>query len=162
MGARKLLIAALMLTTSAAHAACPIELAIYSDRDGIAELNFAPVEQVAAVTNMFRLVMRGGPIFEGHVMWTQEPARPYGQLMFKCPEGDVTGEELDACTVWQGVIYGIDDKGEVGLLPAEGEPAPASLVLADLAYQMQGAPAFTTAGLATVPWDGFTLSGCQE
>ena len=40
--------------------------------------------------------------------------------MYKCPKGDVTGAELAVCTVWQGVIYTSDDKGNIELLPAEG------------------------------------------
>jgi hypothetical protein len=151
-----------LLSAQPVLAACPIELATYRDRDGIADLEFIPVAGSAAVTNKFHVAMKGGPVFEGVVMWTEGPARSNGLLMFNCPEGDVTGAELDACTIWQGVIYGIDDKGEVGLLPAEGQAAPQKLILADLAGWMSSAPAFTNAGLSTVPWDGFTLSGCQE
>jgi NAD(P)-dependent dehydrogenase (short-subunit alcohol dehydrogenase family) len=29
-------------------------------------------------------------------------------VMHNCPEGDVTGEEIAACTVWEGVIYTLD------------------------------------------------------
>ena len=150
------------LAAAPALAACPIELATYRDRDGIAEVEFKPVEGQAAVTNRFHMAMRGGPLFDGVVMWTEDPPRPNGIVMFNCAEGDVTGAELDACTIWQGVIYAVDAKGEVGLLPGEGEPAPRSLILADLAYQMRAAPGFTNAGLFSVPWDGFTLAGCQE
>src|SRR5690606_3858176 len=152
----------MLLASSAAMAACPVDLAIYRDRDGVAELTFRPVTGGAAVTNRFNMAMRGGPLFEGIVMWREEPARSFGTLMFNCPEGDVSGAEIEACTLWEGAIYTVGDDGAVELLPAEGEPAPRSLVLADLAYQMRWAPAFTDAGLFTVPWDVFTLSGCQE
>jgi hypothetical protein len=160
--AQTLLIVLSLLAASSAHAACPIELATYQDRDGVAEIAFRPVDAQAAVTNRFRMAMRGGPLFEGVVMWSEDPARPNGLVMFNCPEGDVTGTELEACTLWQGVIYAIDDEGEVGLLPGEGKPAPQTLILADLAYQMRSAPAFADAGLFAAPWDGFTLAGCQE
>jgi hypothetical protein len=152
----------ILLSTSPAYTACPIELATYQDRDGIAEIAFSPVNEQAAVTNRFRMAMRGGPLFEGVVMWSDDPARSYGLLMFNCPEGDVTGAELEACTLWEGAIYTVDEEGEVGLLPGEGQSAPRKLILADLGYQMQGAPAFTSAGLFTAPWDAFTLAGCQE
>ncbi len=161
-GGTGLAFAAALAAASPATAACPVELAIYRDRDGVAEIAFRPAAGSAAVTNKFQMAMRGGPLFEGVVMWTEEPARPYGQVMFNCPEGDVTGAELDACTLWQGVIYGVDGEGGVGLLPGEGEPAPSSIILSDLAYQMRGAPAFSSAGLFTVPSDVFALSGCQE
>ncbi|MBO6717535.1 MAG: hypothetical protein JJ913_06205 [Rhizobiaceae bacterium] len=153
---------AAFLTATSAHAACPIELATYADRDGVAELEFRPVIESVTVTNHFRMAMRGGPQFEGMVMWTDDPARPNGFLTFNCPEGDVTGAEIEACTLWQGVVYSVDAAGAVGLMPVEGEPAPQTLVLADLANWMRHAPAFGNAGLVTVPWDVFTLTGCQE
>jgi hypothetical protein len=145
-----------------ALAACPIELAVYRDRDLVAELNFSPVLAQAAVTNRFKIVMRGGPVFEGYVLWTDDPARPYGQALHECPEGDVTGDELAACTVWQGTIYTVSAEGTVGLMPGEGEPAPAKLLLADLGYQMRWSQTWEKAGLKATPWDEFSLSGCQE
>jgi hypothetical protein len=143
-------------------AACPVELSVYRDRDAIAELNFTPVDAQAAVTNRFRLIMRDGPVFEGHVLWTDDPARPYGQLLNQCPEGDVTGDELAECTVWQGTIYALGADGSVGLMPAEGQPAPERLLLADLGYQMRWSAAWEKAALKAMPWDEFRLSGCQE
>ena len=59
-------------------------------------------------------------VLDGIVQWSDGVARPNGMLMHKCPEGDVTGAELAVCTVWQGVIYTSDDKGNIELLPAEG------------------------------------------
>lgn len=153
---------ALLLAAQPAFAACPVELATYRDRDGVAELNFAPVDARAAVTNMFKMLLPGGTELEGVVMWTENPSRPNGMIMRNCPEGDVTGDELAACTIWQGVIYAIDKQGEVGLLPGEGQPAPERLLLADLGYQMVGAPALDDVALRSLPWDAFTLSGCQE
>lgn len=153
---------ACMLAASPALADCPIELATYRDRDEVAEIAFSPVDGRAAVTNQFQVAMDGGPLFEGVIMWTDDPERPRGMVFFNCPEGDVTGTELDACTLWEGVVYGIDEKGDVDLLPGEGKPAPHKLILADLGYNMRWAPNFRNAGLYTVPWDVFTLSGCQE
>jgi hypothetical protein len=153
---------AVLAGAAPAVAACPVELAVYRDRDAMAELNFSPVDAQAAVTNKFRLLMRDGPVFEGHVLWTDDPARPYGQLLFECPEGDVTGEELAACTVWQGTIYTLGADNAAGLLPGEGEPAPERLLLADLGYQMRWSATWEKAGLKAVPWDEFRLSGCQE
>jgi hypothetical protein len=114
------------------------------------------------VTNRFRLVMRDGPVFDGHVLWTDDPARPYGQLLHQCPEGDVTGDEIAACTVWQGTVYALAPDGAVGLMPAEGQPAPERLLLADLGYQMRWSATWEKAALKAVPWDEFRLSGCQE
>lgn len=156
-----LLVAAVMGPVSA-FAACPIELSVYEDRDGVASMNFRPRGDAAAVTNAFRLAFREGFVADGVVMWTQGVERPYGMVMHECPEGDVTGEELAACTLWQGPVYVAGDDGGLGLLPREGEPAPPQIVLADLAYALSVAPAFTAAGLATPPFDIFELRGCQE
>ena len=145
-----------------AFAACPIELSVYRDRDGVAEVNFRPTGEAVAVTNAFRMIVGEATVFEGFVMWTEEPSRPYGMVNHNCPEGDVTGAEIEACTVWQGAIYAVDAAGAVSLLPREGEAAPPRLIFADLAAGMQTSPAYAAAGLSTLPFDVFDLSGCQE
>ena len=83
---------------------------------------------MAAVTNSFGLILDNDVGFgrDRHVEAMARAARPHGSLMYRCPTGDVTGEELAACTLWEGVIYSADDKGAVGLLPAEGTEAPRS------------------------------------
>ena len=51
-------------------------------------------------------------------MQSADPDRPNGIVMYNCPEGDVTGDDLEACTVWQGLIYGVSAAGQVdNLLP---------------------------------------------
>jgi hypothetical protein len=153
---------ALSLGASSAFAACPIELAVYQDRDGIAEISFEPVTESVTVTNQFRMVFAGAPPFKGMVLWTENPSRPNGLIVHGCPEGDLTGAEIDACTVWQGPIYAVDGEGMAGLIPAEGQPAPQGLLLADFGYKIVGAAAFDLLNLDKLPWDGFKLAGCQE
>ncbi|MEX0954300.1 MAG: hypothetical protein WDZ83_03700 [Rhizobiaceae bacterium] len=149
-------------TISPARAACPIELAVYQDRDGIAEISFEPVTESVVVTNQFRMEFAGAPPFKGMVLWTENPSRPNGLIIHDCPEGDLTGAEIEACTVWQGPIYAVDDQGMAGLVPAEGQPAPKGLLLADFGYKIVGAAAFDLLNLDRLPWDGFRLAGCQE
>ena len=74
---------------------------------------------------------------------------------------DVTGDELDACTVWQGVIYTADAAGAIGLLPKRGD-APETLVFPDLGPSLQLSAAYGANGFSKVPWDVFALKGCQE
>ncbi len=150
-----------LLLPSPAFAACPVELATYRDIDGVAELEFRPTGQSAAVTNSFRLIV-GETVMDGMVMWSAEVARPNGIVGRDCPVGDATGEELEACTLWQGVIYTVDKQGAVGLLPAEGTPAPPTLILSDLAHALRLSPAFGENGFDRLPQDVFTMSGCQE
>jgi hypothetical protein len=147
---------------ASALAACPMELSAYGDRDGVAEINFTQDQKGAVVTNTFRMLLDDDLVLDGIVMWTEDVARPNGMLMYKCPKGDVTGTELAICTVWQGVIYTSGDKGEIGLLPAEGTDAPARLIFPDLGPALKSSAAFGPDGLAKAPWDVFALKGCQE
>jgi hypothetical protein len=89
-------------------------------------------------------------------------ARPHGSLMYKCPTGDVTGDELAACTLWEGVVYSADDKGNIALLPAEGMDAPKTLIFPDLGPSLQMSAAYGENGFSKVPSDVFSLKGCQE
>ena len=160
MSARAAMLA-LAALASPASAACPVELAVYTDRDAVASLDFRPAGKAAAVTNRFRMAI-GDTILDGMVMWSEGVARPYGMLTWHCPEGDVTGPEYEACTLWQGVIYSADDTGAIGLLPAEGDAAPARLIFSDLAYALAARQEGPGPRLGALPWDVFSLSGCQE
>ncbi len=153
-----------MLSATTAEAACPIELSVYGDRDKAAEIDFRPTLESAAVTNSFKMVLDNSTVLDGVVMWSAEVGRPNGMLMYQCPEGDVTGEELDACTVWQGVIYTADAAGNIGLLPKERtqSDAPKTLIFPDLGHSLRMSAAYGPDGFSKVPWDVFELQGCQE
>ncbi len=153
---------AVLCTGSAAIAACPIELAVYGEALSDAEINFTPTGSSATVTNTFRLILDNNVVLNGIVMWAEGVPRPNGALMYECPEGDVTGAELAACTPWNGVIYMADDKGNIGLLPAEGVDAPKALILPDLGPALRQSSAYGGSGFSKVPWDVFALKGCQE
>lgn len=151
-------IAALVLTSGAAQSACPIELAVYESSDKKAGIDFTPNYQAgASVTNSFKLLL-GERVASGMVQWTA--SRPLGMAMLDCPEGDATGEELAACTIWQGVIYAVEADGTVSLLPAQGKPAPQRLILSTLGVYLQDAPKLKGATLPQT--DIFQLNGCQE
>ena len=149
------------LPAGAALAACPIELAVYGDRDKAATIEFVPRGE-GAVSNRFRMRLDNDVVLDGIVMWSDAVARPNGMLMYKCPEGDVTGEELAACTVWQGVIYSSGKTGKIDLLPAEGTEAPETLIFPDLAYSLRHSSAYEQGGYSRLPWDVFAIQGCQE
>ncbi|MER9654439.1 hypothetical protein NKJ26_13100 [Mesorhizobium sp. M0152] len=157
---------ALTAANSSAHAACPIELAVYGEPQSGTEIEFTPTGTSVTVTNSFRMILDNNVVLNGIVMWNEGVSRPNGALMYKCPEGDVTGEELAACTSWHGVIYTSDDKGanggRIGLLPAEGVEAPKTLILPDLGPALRQSTAYGSGGFSKVPWDVFALKGCQE
>lgn len=143
------------------QAACPIELAVYGEKNQAAEIDFRPATDAATVTNSFQMVI-GNFVLDGFVQWTEGESRPYGTLHYSCPTGDVTGEEYAACTVWQGVIYTANEQGVIDLLPAPGAPAPKRLILADLGPSLKAATAFGPTGLTKIPFDVFEMKGCQE
>lgn len=160
---------ALLATNSAVHAACPIQLAVYGEAQSGAEVDFTPTGTSATITNTFRMILDNNVVLDGIAMWTEGgAARPHGSLMYKCPAGDTTGEELAACTIWEGIIYSADEKGTVGLLPAEGADAPKSLIFPDLGPSLEMSAAHADhgssggSGFSKVPWDVFVLKGCQE
>lgn len=144
-----------------AHAACPIELAVYQSADGKAGIDFAPNHDAGAtVSNSFKLVL-GERAASGMVQWIGgEAARPLGLVLLDCPEGDSTGAEIAACTLWQGVVYAVEADGTVGLLPAQGKPAPKRLILATLGVYLHDSAKLKGTPLPNS--DVFELSGCQE
>ncbi|MGX5832209.1 hypothetical protein [Mesorhizobium sp. 43Arga] len=150
--------AGMVLAPPTARAACPIELAVYGDAQSGSEIDFTPTGTSATVTNTFRVILDNNVVLNGIVMWNEGVARPNGALMYKCP----AGAELVACTPWHGVIYTSDDKGSIGLLPAEGVEAPKTLILPDLGPALRQSSAYGGSGFSKVPWDVFTLKGCQE
>ena len=145
-----------------AQAACPLERATYRDVEGTAAIEFTADSETAAVTNGFKMRLDKGVMLDGIVMWTEGVRRPNGMLSYDCPEGDVTGEELAACTVWQGVIYTSDAAGTIALLPPQTAEAPAKLILPDLGPSLRHSAAYGANGLAEVPWDVFAFSSCRE
>ena len=64
-------------------------------------ITFLPPHDSMAAEHEFKLRL-GSAELQGVVMWSKDPDRPNGIVMDQCPDGDVTGEELDKCTVWQG------------------------------------------------------------
>lgn len=154
--------AGVTLVAAHAFAACPIELAVYGDPQSGTEIDFTPTGTSATVTNTFRMILDNNVVLNGIVMWSTGEARPNGSLMYKCPEGDVTGGELAACTLWGGVIYIADDKGTIGLLPTEKIDAPKTLILPDLGPSLRHSLAYGGNGFSKVPGDVFVMKGCQE
>ena len=146
---------------SLASGACQMPLAVYSEAGSGASVEFRSRDTLM-VSNAFRMVLRNDVVLDGFVMWTDDPGRPHGALMHNCPEGDVTGDELAACTAWEGVIYAVGADGKIGTLPTESETSPPLLIFADLGPGIRFSTAYDMIGREGLPWDVFTLSGCQE
>ena len=149
-----------LLGASPALAACPIELAVYGEREQAAEIDFRPTMGSATTTNTFKMVVGKDVMLDGVVLWSGDAARPHGSLMHQCPEGDVTGGELAACTVWEGVIYALDG-GDAALLPEEGRPAAETLLLSGFGASLRYSKFWDEGKASAVPWDVFKRKGCK-
>ncbi|MBX5214988.1 MULTISPECIES: hypothetical protein [unclassified Rhizobium] len=141
---------------------CKQEQAVYVDRDGAYELRFAPLNSAsAAASNQFKVsALKTAVVMEGYIMPSEDPVRAIGILMFNCPEGDVTGADLDACTVWQGAVYGMDAKGEIDNLLPEGAAAAEKLVLPGLGPAIRESSAWGEGKASVAPWDVLTFKEC--
>lgn len=140
---------------------CAQEKAVYGDMDNAYELRFEPAGAAIAVSNKFKLaVLNTAVVADGVVMHGDDGSHASGTIMFNCPEGDVTGADLRACTVWQGMIYASDVKGHISALPAPDAGAAARLFLPALGPSIRQSVLWG-AGKATVaPWDVLSLKGC--
>lgn len=144
-------------------AECVQEKAVYVDMDNAYELRFEPMGAESSVSNRFKLAIRNTAIVaDGVVMRTDDHLRADGRIMFECPEGDVTGADLRACTVWQGMVYASDVKGHISALPSEGETAAERLFLPALGPSIQKSSLWGNGKATVAPWDVLSLKGCDE
>lgn len=156
------LVTAALLTSMAvpALAACPQELSIYEDTSGNS-LTFSPPHDSQAAEHEFKL--RIGPTeLQGVVMWSKDPDRPNGIIMDNCPDGDVTGEELNACTVWQGVIYGLTKDADAPFIGKRGTPNAEALLLPDLSRYLHDHSFKSPLAGPPKADDVFRMKACQE
>ncbi|MCU0832042.1 MAG: hypothetical protein MUC58_11120 [Rhizobiaceae bacterium] len=158
---------ALLLPAFAAGAEeqCWQENAVYSDPATNAELKFLPPESDAdgSFARFTITFPENAIVLDGVVMDAGEPFfRPLGIIMHKCPTGDVTGAELDACTIWQGIVYGLDGVGNAPYLAPmnEGSQAARTLLFPDLRASVRLSSVWGASGLSTPPNDDFKFKAC--
>ncbi len=141
---------------------CPIEKASFAEAESGLELAFRSVgSDAAAVSHMF--IVSGSKLkLDGHVMYDEDSQRPGGMIMNNCPQGDATGAELRACTVWTGVIYSVARSGAlIDVLGAEGTAAPDAILLSGFGPAIRHSKLWEKSGLKSVPWDVFEFKGCK-
>ncbi|MDF1610076.1 hypothetical protein PZ897_17990 [Hoeflea sp. YIM 152468] len=163
-----LMLAATVMAASGspAIAACPQALAVYGEARSGAEIGFAgPLSEADGMQHRFSLVFAENDVtMDGVVMMAGEPDRPWGVILHDCPEGDATGAEIAACTVWQGVIYSVASTGEAGWLPVleADHEAGDSLLLPDFGAAVMRSRAWQAGQITLLPGDVFQLKTCQE
>lgn len=151
----------LVLASGSALAACPQELAIYEESAGQSLTFSPPPPQGQAAEHSFKLQI-GGQELQGIVMWSLDPERPNGIIMDNCPDGDVTGEELAACTVWEGVIYALKPGSDAGFLGRRGSDHAEALLLPDLSRAVQHHTFKNSMPAPPRVDDVFRRKACQE
>jgi hypothetical protein len=162
-GGLTLLASVALLVPSLSHAACLQQKAFYTDRDGAYELSFEPVDSDAS-SSSHRIkvkIQNSDLVLDGYVMPSEPADRSNGMLFNHCPDGDVTGEDLAACTVWDGFIYS-SISGKIDLLPQQGAEAAPEILLAGFGASLAQSSAWGAKKATIVPWDVFSLKGCRE
>jgi hypothetical protein len=156
MGGTRLIVAGLCLALLAGPAqACVQGQAVYTDSTSGHSVTFRG-DQGFAVS-----IEADGPInLDGYILIDATLERPTGIVMHDCPEGDVTGEEIAACTIWNGAIYAIDAEGTIGMLPQTGAPAADKVLLADFGRSLAASTFGERYPKTAVPWDVFEMTGC--
>jgi hypothetical protein len=150
-----------LVSAAPALAACPQELAIYEDSVGQSLTFTPPPAQGQAAEHSFSIRINGQDL-QGVVMWSADPDRPNGIVMDHCPEGDVTGEELEMCTVWQGVIYGLTKEATAPFLGKRGAPFAEALLLPDFSRAVQSHTFKNSMPSPPKAEDVFKMKACQE
>lgn len=151
------------LPACAIAATCPQEHAVYRDADNAYELVFRPGgSEAEATTHQFTVKVLNTPVvLEGYVMPSHPPKRSNGIVFYNCPQGDVTGKDIAACTVWEDVIYG-HGKGKIDLLPPGGAEATQEILLPGFGPAIRNSTAWGSGKARIAPWDVMELKGCTE
>jgi len=164
-GLAAIVIAALSCApVSAVAAECKQASAIYGDRDGAYELRFSPITSEAMTsTHQFKLSALKSPVvMNGYVMSSDDPERTMGMVMFNCPDGDVTGADLDACMVWQGFVYRASANGGLDNLQSGDSPAAEKIVFPGLGPAIRQSSAWGDGKAKVAPWDVLDFKGCAQ
>jgi hypothetical protein len=145
-------------------AECKQGSAVYTDRDGAYELRFSPLNsEAAAASNQFKIkVLKTSMVLDGYVMPSEDPDRSIGMVMFNCPGGDVTGDDLNACTIWQGMVYGIDAKGALDNLQPEAGAAAEKILLPGIGPAIRASSIWGAGKASVAPWDVLNFKECAS
>lgn len=152
--------ALLPMAAAAQDAECLQSDALYADLDRHAVIAFDQGFAAApGVSNQFDMLI-GDIALQGIVIWSGGVERPQAILLHDCPEGDATGAELDACTLWQGIVYAVDADGEIGLMPGASDIAAERLLFPGLPWHLSFTEAFAAGEAADLPFEVFERTGC--
>lgn len=154
---------------SSAAIDCPLERAVYVERQNGYELRFRPArswEMTGSTKAIFDLVFPdGGTVLWGHISSNMGTSRDEGFLFSpECSRPGAedpgsTKEELAACQVWNNVVYELR-ADDVDFMPLYDEPAVERLLLTDLGRAVRYS--LYVMGPGDEPWDVFTFKACTK
>jgi hypothetical protein len=161
-----LMLAAIVASPALAQE-CPLNRAVYVERELGYEVHFAPLatrRTSGNVSAVFEIVRPGDDRnLLGQVAGNLGISRDVGVAQRDCRDWELTGivlsdAERDACTYWDGLVYALADGG-AEMLPFEDEAAPPAILLTDFGRQIRYSLGY---GPADSPWDVFTFKACAQ
>ncbi|MGU3573980.1 hypothetical protein ACLBWZ_00480 [Brucellaceae bacterium C25G] len=162
--------AGVIATPSAAFAACMQNQAVYTDRDDNYTLTFRPEEPndlkfSPAPTNEFTITSNETPEFKltGLVVWPDEAVkRPLAMIMYNCAPDGGSSEDLEDCSIWQGVVYALKEVAEVEPLPKAEEPAAQTVLFPDLLGALDTYDFGAATPAKPLAWEAFRFKTCTQ
>jgi hypothetical protein len=141
---------------------CAIEKAVFVEAEAGTVLSFKPVGSAVAVVSHLFTITGAKLKLDGNVMYDDESKRPGGMVMNNCPQGDATGAELRACTIWTGVPYALDvATGHIDILGAADTQAPDAILMPGFGPAIRHSALWAKSGLKQVPWDLYQFKECK-
>lgn len=141
-----------------AERSCPQALAVYASQDETVSVEFSG----AADLSFAMLIKGAGRPFEGFVYPGEEEGMADGVVLDNCPDGDATGDEIAACTVWQGAMRSIDQDGTEDAFALSSGVAAPGLVFAGLGDSIKKRMPELMDDPSAGQTETLTLSGCLE
>lgn len=155
----------LLSAGSAASAACMQNRAVYADNQKNYTLTFSPVQkQDEQEGSNFTIVSNQTPAFklQGNVQWSDGTARPSAVITYNCADDiDAAEDEIDDCTIWQGVVYALKDGADAEFLPHSDEPAAAAILLPDFVSMLESYDFGPAKPAEPLNWDVFRFKACS-
>ena len=136
---------------------CPQALAAYSSQDKSVSVEFSGAGDLS-----FAMLVEGlDRRFEGHV-YPGEDDDVVAVVLDNCPDGDATGDEIDACTVWQGPMQRLEQDGTEGDFSLVNGPAAPGLAFAGLVQSISERMPDLLEDPSATETETLTLSACME
>lgn len=165
-----MLLAGIVAAPTSAFTACMQNRAVYTDRDDNYTLTFRPEESndlqfSPAPTNEFTIVSNEKPDFKltGLVVWPEEAVkRPLAMIMYNCGGAGASSEDLEDCSIWQGVVYALKEAAEAEPLPKAEEPAAQTVLFPDLLGALDAYDFGEAKPAEPLTWEAFRFKTCTQ